>query len=132
MMSDAEDDAETNASTGDKTEVCTDCKAKEEQQKNKQEELEEEAGVEQKTKGKTRHGEKDGGFDEANKDFDSLKPDNVKDIDTKYGSGRTGSLENGDKITVRPGSSDGRSTLQIRKPNGRQTEIRYNPVNLGF
>ena len=88
-------------------------------------ELEEEAGVEQRTKGKTKHDSKEGGMDHANEDFDSLKPDNVKDINTKYGPGRTGTLENGKKATVRPGSSEGPPTLEIRKSNGRGTEIRY-------
>jgi hypothetical protein len=97
-----------------------------EEQKKRQEELENEAGVSQQTKGKTKHGEKDGGMGEADRDFDSLKPGEQKDIETQYGPGRTGTLEDGSKVTVRPGSSDGRPTLQIRRPNGRQTEIRYN------
>ncbi|MBO0128829.1 MULTISPECIES: hypothetical protein [Agrobacterium] len=100
--------------------------AKAEEQKKRQEELEDEAGVSQQTKGKTKHGEKDGGMAEAERDFDSLKPDNEKGIETQYGPGRTGELQDGSKVTVRPGSSDGRPTLQIRRPNGRQTEIRYN------
>lgn len=63
---------------------------------------------------------------EADRDCDSLKPREEKNIETQYGRGRTGALEDGSKVTVRPGSSDGRPTLQIRRPNGRQTEIRYN------
>ncbi len=103
------------------------CTGKCAEQKKRREELEEEAGVEQKTKGKTKHGEMDGGMDQANEDFDSLNPEGAKDIDTRYGPGRTGTLENGDRVTVRPGSSDGRPTLEIRNPaNGRGTEIRYN------
>ncbi|WP_211341150.1 hypothetical protein [Paracoccus methylarcula] len=90
--------------------------------------LEEEAGVSRQTKGKTSHGEKSGGTAQANRDFDSLKPNNVKDINTKYGPGKTGTLEDGSKVTVRPGSSDGRPTVEIRNPNsGRGSEIRYNP-----
>lgn len=100
--------------------------AKAEEQKKRQEELENEADVSQQTKGKTKHGEKDGDMPEADRDFDSLKPREQKGIETQYGPGRTGTLEDGSKVTVRPGSSDGRPTLQIRRPNGRQTEIRYN------
>lgn len=59
-------------------------------------------------------------------DTGAPKPGKEKGIETQYGPGRTGELENGSKVTVRPGSSDGRPTLQIRRPNGRQTEIRYN------
>jgi hypothetical protein len=125
MMSEsAEDkDAVTNANP----EECTgDCAKKEERQKKRKEELEGEAGVEQKTKGKTKHGEKGGGMTEADKDFDSLEPKGTQDINTKYGPGRTGTLEDGTRVTVRPGSSDGRPTLEIRNPgNGRGSEIRY-------
>lgn len=78
---------------------------------------------------KTKHGEKNGGIVKANNDFGSLKPDGVKDIETKYGPGRTGQLKNGDRVTVRPGSSEGPPTLGIRRPNGRGVEIRY--PNLG-
>ncbi|WP_223843966.1 MULTISPECIES: hypothetical protein [Rhizobium] len=126
-MSEADDNADDMLNNSDQSECTGDCaKAKEERQKKRRDELEDEAGVEQKTKGKTKHGEKDGGMSEADKDFDSLEPDNSRPIDTQYGPGRTGTLEDGSKITVRPGSSDGRPTLQIRNPNGRQTEIRYN------
>jgi hypothetical protein len=113
-------DGEAGSCTGN----CDSSKA--EEQKKRQEELEDEAGVSQQTKGKTKHGEKDGGMAEAERDFDSLKPGKEKGIETQYGPGRTGELEDGSKVTVRPGSSDGRPTLQIRRPNGRQTEIRYN------
>lgn len=113
-------DADAGGCTGD----CDQAKA--EEQKKRQEELENEAGVSQQTKGKTKHGEKDGGMPEADRDFDSLKPGEQKNIETQYGPGRTGTLKDGSKVTVRPGSSDGRPTLQIRRPNGRQTEIRYN------
>ncbi|MEB3104081.1 RHS repeat-associated core domain-containing protein, partial [Ferviditalea candida] len=78
------------------------------------------------TKGKTTQYEKIGGnFEQANKEFDSLNPSNVKDIETKYGPGKTGTLPDGRTITVRPGSSDGRPTLEIRNTNGRGIEIRY-------
>ena len=50
---------------------------------------------------------------------------NVKDINTAYGPGRTGALSDGRKVTVRPGSTDGRPTLEIRRPNKVGQEIRY-------
>ena len=49
----------------------------------------------------------------------------MKDINTSYGAGRTGTLPDGRTVTVRPGSTDGRPTLEIRYPNGRGIEIRY-------
>ena len=61
----------------------------------------------------------------ASSEFDLLKPSNVKDINTSYGAGRTGTLPDGRTVTVRPGSTDGRPTLEIRYPNGRGIEIRY-------
>ncbi len=80
-----------------------------------------------RTKGKTEQFVKDGGLEKANEDFDNLKPSNVKNFNTKKGPGRTGSLPDGRKATVRPKSSDGRSTLEIRNPgNKRGIEIRYN------
>ncbi len=79
------------------------------------------------TKGKTTQHIDKGGMNQANKDFDSLNPSNVRTIQTKDGPGRTGTLPDGKTVTVRPGSSDGRPTLEIRKPNGRGDEIRYDP-----
>jgi len=94
------------------------------------EELEEEAGVEQKTKGRTKHGEKSGGMDQAEKDFDSLKPEDPKTHKIP-GKGKitTGKLRDGRDINVRDFSSDGRPTIEIRDNNGsgRGIEIRYNP-----
>jgi len=77
------------------------------------------------TKGKTTQYVKSGGYDQAATEFDSLNPSNVKEINTKYGSGKTGTLPDGRTITARPGSSDGRPTLEIRDSNGRGVEIRY-------
>lgn len=79
------------------------------------------------TKGKTTQYEKEGGFQQTEKDFESLNSQNVKDIKTDYGTGRTGKLENGQQATSRPGSTDGRPTLEIRNPqNKKGIEIRYN------
>ncbi len=66
------------------------------------------------TKGKTTLYEKPGDFSQASKEFDSLNPSNVKDINTSYGQGKTGTLPDGRTITVRPGSTDGRPTLEIQ------------------
>jgi len=77
------------------------------------------------TMGPTTQYVKPGDFEQAAKDFDSLKPSNVKPIDTKWGPGETGTLPDGRAITVRPGSSDTRPTLEIRNLNGRRIEIRY-------
>lgn len=78
-----------------------------------------------KTKGKTEIKIKDGGFDDTLKDFDAVDPSESRTINTQYGEGKTGILDDGSAITARPGSSDGRPTLEIRKPNGRGVEFRY-------
>lgn len=77
------------------------------------------------TKGKTTQYVKSGDFSRASNEFDSLNPSNVKNINTPYGQGKTGTLPDGRTVTVRPGSTDGRPTLEIRNPNGRGIEIRY-------
>ena len=75
------------------------------------------------TKGKTRQFEKPGGAEEANSDFDSLKPGDVRDIP---GGGRTGTLPDGRRAVVRPSSSGGRPTLEIQRGPNR-IKIRYGP-----
>lgn len=74
--------------------------------------------------------EKGGGAEGANDDFDNspVLPDSVKDI--KNG-GRTGVLEDGRKITVRPngGTTDPRPTVEVTSGNGRGRDtdkFRYN------
>jgi len=124
---------EADKETGEQDITCpTGTCAEEENQKKKEEqerrlkELEKEADVKQRTKGRTKHGEKSGGMNQAEKDFDNLEPDNVKDINTDYGKGKTGKLADGRNVTVRPGSSEGPPTLEIRSPrNKRGVEIRY-------
>ena len=130
QMSEADGEAEESLSSAADGKPCEECATQEEQEK-REKELEEEAGVEQKTKGKTKHGEKDGGMDQANEDFDSLKPDNVQTHNTPKGQLKTGTLKNGKDVKVRSFSSDGRPTLEIRNPsNGRGTEIRYNHLGV--
>lgn len=122
QMQNADEEAEENLGESSEEETCSDCPMSQEERRRR---LEEQAGVEQRTKGRTRHGERSGGMAQADEDFDSLDPSDVTDIDTSYGPGRTGTLESGDRITVRPGSSEGAPTLEIRRPNGRGVEIRY-------
>ena len=74
------------------------------------------------TKGRTRQFEKPGGADEANSDFDSLKPGDVREIP---GGGRRGTLPDGRRANVHTGS-DGRPTLEIQSGPDR-VKIRYGP-----
>ena len=74
-----------------------------------------------KTKGKTKQREKSGDYDTANEDFDSLGLEDVKE----FPGGRVGKLNDDITVTVRDHSTDGRPTLEIRKPSGRGIEIRY-------
>ena len=79
----------------------------------------------EKTKGRTKNFDKEGGFDQANKDFNDLNPENVRDItDSKGGKGRTGVLPDGRKINVRPNSSDNRPTIEIQRGKNK-IKVRY-------
>ena len=78
-----------------------------------------------KTKGKTELWIKNGDYNDTLRDFETVEPSSTKTIKTKYGDGKTGALSDGSTITARQGSSDGRATLEIRKPNGRGAEFRY-------
>ena len=72
------------------------------------------------TKGRTKQFDRSGGLDQANKDFDSLGPQNVRDIDTPFGPGRTGTLPDGRQVNIRPGSSNGGPpTLEIQQGKNR-------------
>jgi len=62
---------------------------------------------------------------DANEDFDSLNPENVRPID----GGRTGVLPDGRKTNVRGRSTDGRPTLEIQDGN-KQIKIRYGEPNV--
>lgn len=77
------------------------------------------------TKGRTIQYEKPGTYKQTSRDFDALKPSDTKEIQTQYGPGKVGTLPDGRKVIARPGSSDGRPTLEIRNANGRGSEIRY-------
>ena len=78
-----------------------------------------------KTKGPTEQWEKSGDYNTALGEYESLSPQGSRDIPTNYGPGKTGTIDGNRSVTVRPGSSDGRPTLEIRNPNGRGVEIRY-------
>jgi hypothetical protein len=60
---------------------------------------------------------------EADKDFDDKGPKDVVDLP---GGGRRGTLDDGRSINVRPGSKDGRPTLEIQNGKNRE-KVRYNP-----
>lgn len=72
------------------------------------------------TKGHTKQWEKPGSMEDANGDFDSLNPQNVKNIL----GGRTGELPDGRKVNVRDHSSDGRPTLEVQDGKNR-IKVRY-------
>jgi hypothetical protein len=74
------------------------------------------------TKGRTRQWDREGGVDQANEDFDNLRPNGVTQ---RPDGSRTGHLEDGKKVTVRPRSSDGRPTLEVQEGKNR-TKFRYN------
>lgn len=79
-----------------------------------------------RTKGRTEQRIVDGDFNTALRDFETLHPTDVKSISTPWGTGKTGNIDNGFVATVRPGSSYGKPTLEIRNPlNRRGLEFRY-------
>jgi len=73
------------------------------------------------TRGPSQQWEKPGGKAEADKDFDNLKPKDVKPIP----GGRTGTLPDGRSVNVRDRSTDGRPTLEIQDGPSR-IKVRYN------
>lgn len=75
--------------------------------------------------GKAKKFEKSGGYQQALDDFNSMKPNYTKDITTKYGEGKYGTLGDGTKLSVRPGSKTGESTLEIKIPGRGIIKIRY-------
>jgi hypothetical protein len=66
---------------------------------------------------------KTGGMRQANKDFEELVG---KSGTTNRGGGlRTATLADGTKVNVRPFSSGGKPTLEIKPPTGKTVKIRY-------
>lgn len=84
-------------------------------------------GLKETTNGKgiARNFEASGGYEQTLKDFEALSPTNVKDIKTKYGSGKVGTLSDGTKVVARQGSTTGGATLEIKVSNSKVYKIRY-------
>lgn len=76
-------------------------------------------------KGVARNFESTGGFDQTIKDFDTLNPIDVREIQTQYGPGKVGKLSDGTTVVARPGSTTGGATLEIRVSNSKVYKIRY-------
>ena len=81
--------------------------------------------IKKKGKGVARNFKSSGGFKQTLKDFESLKPGNVKEIQTKHGPGKVGVLKDGTKVVARRGSSTGGPTLEIKVSNNKIYKIRY-------
>ena len=76
-------------------------------------------------KGVARNFESTGDFEQTIRDFDALNPIDVKEIQTKYGSGKVGKLSDGTTVVARPVSTTGGATLEIRVSNRKVYKIRY-------
>ena len=76
-------------------------------------------------KGVARNFESTGGFDQTIRDFESLNPIDVREIQTQYGLGKVGKLSDGTTVVARPGSTTGGATLEIRISNSKVYKIRY-------
>ena len=72
--------------------------------------------------------DKTGGYDQAEKDFNSLdlEEGSVKDRTGERGKIKTGKLRDGRDVNVREKSSEGHPTLEIIQPNNTRIKIRYN------
>ena len=82
------------------------------------------SNFDRETSKRTKIYDREGGFEQAGEDFDALDPESVSD---KGGGVRVGDLSSGDKVIVRPNSSDGRPTLEVQNPSGKtKIKIRYN------
>ena len=80
-----------------------------------------------KTKGRAKQYDKTGGYDQAEKDFNSLdlEEGSVKDRTTaERGKIKTGKLRDGRDVNVREKSSDGHPTLEIIQLNKNKTRIK--------
>ena len=72
-----------------------------------------------------------GGYAQTVKDFDPLGLSSVKEIQTKYGSGKFGILDNKIKVIARRGSTTGGPTLEIQISKNKVYKIRYQEVKNG-
>lgn len=59
------------------------------------------------------------------RDFNSLNPVDVRTIQTQYGPGKVGKLNDGSKVVARQGSKTGGATLEIKVSNKKVYKIRY-------
>lgn len=66
---------------------------------------------------------KQGGLEQANKDFDALTQG--AKVQDRGGGLRTSELPDGTKVIVRPNSSGGKPTLEFQPPTGKTTKVRY-------
>jgi hypothetical protein len=71
----------------------------------------------------SRQYEKEGGFNQANKDFDAMT--RGAKVENRGGGLRTAELPDGSKLIVRPSSSGGQPTLEIQPVSGKTIKIRY-------
>ena len=71
--------------------------------------------------------DKTGGYDQAEKDFNSLdlEEGSVKDITDKEGKKKIGVLRDGRNVNVREKSLEGHPTLEIIQPDNTRIKIRY-------
>jgi filamentous hemagglutinin len=77
-------------------------------------------------KGSTRNFDRGGGFQQANADFNALKPTNVRTINVSSGgTGRVGTLPDGRNVIVRQTSKDGAPTLEIQGGTGGGANARF-------
>ena len=77
-----------------------------------------------KTKGKSKIYRKQGGNSQAEKDFNKLDLTDVVEFNTEYGKSKRGHDSQGNKIILRPGSSEGTPTIEMQKGKKR-IKIRY-------
>ena len=72
--------------------------------------------------------DKIGGYNQAEKDFNSLdlRAGSVKDRTDERGKIKTAKLRNGMDVNVRDKSSERHPTLEIIQPNNTRIKIRYN------
>lgn len=79
-----------------------------------------------KSKGPVRNYEKIGDYKTCLDEFNGLRPTSKKEINTSYGEGFVGVLDDNTKIIARPGSKTGGPTLEISQSSSRKIiKIRY-------
>jgi hypothetical protein len=84
-------------------------------------------GAIKESSGKSLQYIKNGGFNQAKRDFNNLKLNKIESINTPYGNGMKGLMDDGTRVSIRPGSSGGMPTLQMSR-GGKNIKIRYNSL----